>query len=72
MPLFEFICKTCNKKFEKLILSDEDKNIVCPACGADKVEKQFSSFAAKSSASACSPSMPAGCPGKQSGCCGCR
>ena len=52
MPIFEFICKKCNKKFEKLVLSGEDKP-ECPECKNTDVEKQFSSFSS-SCASSCS------------------
>ncbi|MCA6085035.1 FmdB family zinc ribbon protein [Candidatus Endomicrobiellum agilis] len=43
MPLFEFICKKCNEKFETLVFGDE--NTECPKCKSSKVIKQFSSFA---------------------------
>jgi len=71
MPIFEFICKKCNKKFETLILGNEKAE--CPACKSDEVVKQFSSF---SSSSGSAPSCGTGdyCPSKSkhkcgSGCC---
>jgi putative FmdB family regulatory protein len=42
MPLFEFICKKCNKKFEALMFGKE--NIKCPECENDEILKQFSNF----------------------------
>lgn len=56
MPLFEFICKKCNKKFENLVLNDKDLDIQCPACGAKEVEKQFSSFSSGAGISKCASS----------------
>lgn len=51
MPLFEFICKKCNRKFEVLIFGKD--SVICPECQSNEVVKQFSSFAAKSSSSNC-------------------
>lgn len=56
MPLFEFICKKCNKKFEHLVLNNEDLDIQCPACSSIEVEKQFSSFSSASNISKCASS----------------
>lgn len=50
MPIYEYICKKCNNKFEKLVRSSDNKNPECPKCGDDKVEKVFSSFASCGSA----------------------
>ncbi|MDR2666002.1 MAG: zinc ribbon domain-containing protein [Endomicrobium sp.] len=47
MPLFEFICKKCNEKFELLVLSEG--KIECPKCKSSEVTKQFSSFSSSSS-----------------------
>ena len=43
MPIFEYKCKSCGKKFDFLQKSQNDKP-VC-ACGSHDLEKQFSSFA---------------------------
>jgi putative FmdB family regulatory protein len=72
MPLFEFLCKKCNKKFEILILGEE--NIECPRCGDSAVVRQFSNFVSASSSSTCtttdfcsaSPECACKCSG---GCC---
>ncbi|MFH1367542.1 MAG: FmdB family zinc ribbon protein [Elusimicrobiota bacterium] len=45
MPIYEFVCKKCKKKFETLLMAGE--KAVCPACGGDDLEKQFSTFAAQ-------------------------
>ncbi|MDR1511718.1 MAG: hypothetical protein LBS15_02985 [Endomicrobium sp.] len=52
MPLFEFMCKKCNKKFEILVLNRE--KIECPKCKNDGVTRQFSSFSSSSSYSCAS------------------
>ena len=71
MPLFEFICKKCNKKFEVLVLSEE--KIECPKCKSNEVTKQFSSFSSSSSLSCNStdfcPSVVGNRHKCQNGCC---
>lgn len=52
MPLFEFICKKCNEKFEALVFGKE--NTECPKCKSTEVAKQFSSFLATSPSSSSS------------------
>ena len=45
MPLFEFECKKCGKKFEEIIkLLEKRDNINCPHCGSPHTEKLLSSF----------------------------
>ena len=43
MPIFEFECKKCSNKFERLILPSDDKNPPCPACNHEDVQKIMSS-----------------------------
>ncbi|MCL2484542.1 MAG: hypothetical protein FWF00_00810 [Endomicrobia bacterium] len=52
MPIFEFLCNKCGKKFETLVLSGDEKN-ECHFCKSSEVTKQFSSFATASPASNC-------------------
>jgi len=40
MPIFEFICKKCGKKFEIFL-----GQIKCPHCGSEEADKAFSTFA---------------------------
>jgi putative FmdB family regulatory protein len=54
MPLFEFICKKCNEKFETLVFDKE--NAECPKCKSAEVARQLSSFATSSSSSNCASS----------------
>jgi putative FmdB family regulatory protein len=57
MPLFEYRCGDCGDKFEKLVWSTSQSEIVCPKCGSKETERQLSTFAAKSGGgSAAAPS----------------
>ncbi len=51
MPHYEFLCLTCQKKFDKVMhISDLDKGeVACPHCGSKQVEQQVSSFSAVTS-----------------------
>ncbi len=42
MPIYEFVCKKCNYKFEQLILSSDDPAPKCPKCQNENVEKLIS------------------------------
>jgi putative FmdB family regulatory protein len=44
MPIFEYVCRTCEHRFEKLVYGGERPE--CPACRGRKLEKQLSVFAA--------------------------
>ena len=43
MPIFEFRCKKCRTKFEKLMFGSK-ASVACPSCGSSKVEKLPSTF----------------------------
>jgi putative FmdB family regulatory protein len=42
MPIYEFECRKCGKKFEYLMLSARDKTPECPACHSLEVQKVMS------------------------------
>ena len=42
MPLFEYRCKSCGHRFEALVIGS--RKPVCPRCGSEDLEKQFSTF----------------------------
>jgi putative FmdB family regulatory protein len=44
MPIYEYVCMSCESHFEELVRHDETPK--CPECGAKKVQRQFSVFAA--------------------------
>ena len=50
MPLFDYVCGKCHRRSEILVRGDETP--VCPHCGADRLEKQMSAFAAMGAAAA--------------------
>ena len=46
MPIYEYLCRDCREKFEKLILrSSQAANVPCPRCGRTSTEQLFSTFA---------------------------
>ena len=71
MPIFEYICKDCNKPFEALLIGSQKPH--CPACHGRNLAQQISVFAiggARSSASA-APACSVGdacCMGSNTGC----
>ena len=43
MPIYEFQCPKCSKRFETLIRKQADENsLVCPACGSKNLKKLLS------------------------------
>lgn len=60
MPLYEYTCKSCGKRFEVLQrMGAGGEELSCPSCGARDVVKQFSTFA---SSLAEGQAMPCGAP----------
>ncbi|MEW6171894.1 MAG: zinc ribbon domain-containing protein [Bacillota bacterium] len=48
MPIYEFRCKVCGHRFERLCpLGETGENLICPACDTPKPEKLISFFATK-------------------------
>lgn len=43
MPLFEYRCRACEKRFEEFVLGDAKPR--CPACDGKKIDKLLSVFA---------------------------
>ena len=43
MPIFEYLCSGCGKRFEALIRGSEKPH--CPKCNSTRLEQQFSAFA---------------------------
>ena len=66
MPIYEYVCMSCESHFEELVRHDETP--ACPDCGSVKAKRQFSVFAAlgtsKQQPSFGGPSSSGG------GCCG--
>ncbi len=61
MPLFEYKCRECGERFEKLVgMNPLPGSIVCPRCESTEVAKQYSTFATmaastRNGGAACSP-----------------
>ena len=50
MPIYEYQCKPCGAKFEKLVRSMSSTEAVkCPECGSEETARALSVFAAVSS-----------------------
>jgi putative FmdB family regulatory protein len=58
MPIFEYVCKSCNHPFEALVYGDQTAE--CPKCHGSKLTQQLSVFAMSAKGSSAS-STPAGC-----------
>lgn len=59
MPVYEFVCKQCERPFEELVFGGE--KVACPACKSARVEKRFSTFAAHGAESSTPTPPPGGC-----------
>jgi putative FmdB family regulatory protein len=53
MPIYEYVCSSCDVRFEKLVRRWGD-SVACPSCLSGAVEKQLSSFAVGSGAASAS------------------
>lgn len=58
MPIFEYLCKSCNQHFETLVYGS--KKPECPHCHGTKLEQQLSVFAV--AAKSASGGRPAAAP----------
>jgi len=70
MPIFEFQCRDCGSKFEKIVSSDSNQ-VTCKNCDSHKVAKLLSVFAVSGSSAkhASSESGPCGCGAPRRGMC---
>ena len=70
MPIYEFVCPSCQHAFEELVFNRSEK-VACPRCGAAEVERALSVFSHQSGGSfrssagsgctSCSKASCAGC-----------
>jgi putative FmdB family regulatory protein len=58
MPIYEYLCRDCEERFEILLYGREEP--VCPACGHKDLEKKSSTFAVGKGTAV--PSTPCGLP----------
>jgi putative FmdB family regulatory protein len=66
MPIFEYVCKECDHKFEALIFGKQ--KAACPKCESTKLDPQLSVFAVSAKGGAAS--QPAFSGGGPCGSCG--
>ena len=46
MPIYEYLCRQCDEKFEKFThRRDDPEPVTCPHCGENHTERVFSTFA---------------------------
>ncbi len=64
MPVYEYVCATCQSRFERYVQRFNEA-VSCPRCQGCEVEKQLSTFALGAGAR---PSQ--GAPRSSGGCCG--
>ena len=49
MPIYEYVCQECEKRFDALrSMSEADKAIACVKCGSDRTSRAISVFFAQS------------------------
>ncbi len=44
MPLYEYACRNCGKRFECLVSLGKENEVVCDKCGSADVRKLISGF----------------------------
>jgi putative FmdB family regulatory protein len=46
MPIYEYRCSNCEETFEKIRrMADADRNLQCPKCESEEIERLLSAFA---------------------------
>lgn len=62
MPIYEYVCPSCEHEFEELALSmSSRKTPKCPSCGENGATRKMSVFAARQSAPEAPMMPPGGC-----------
>ena len=56
MPIYEFICQSCQLHFEELVAKMGAKAPPCPKCQSNQTQKRLSVFSAHSGGQAGEPS----------------
>jgi len=51
VPHYEFLCRGCQKFFDKILafVDYEEGEVICPHCGSKNVEQRWSAFSALAS-----------------------
>ena len=60
MPIYEYICRSCEERFSLLqSINAKENDALCPRCSSKEVKKVMSSFSCAAGGSAgCSPTVP--------------
>lgn len=64
MPIYDYKCCECGKKFEILVMN-KNEEIICPACESDNLKKTFSIFSGRSCSLLKKTSTNSGCSRKR-------
>ena len=64
MPIYTYMCKNCNEKFELLVgMTYEKTELKCKQCGSKNIERTFEAFSVGKGNSSAGSSCPTGtCP----------
>ncbi len=47
MPIYEYVCRECGSRYEALRrMQDADRDLKCPQCQSEEVERLLSTFSA--------------------------
>lgn len=72
MPIYEYTCKSCKARFEKLVRTmAQGDSVECPECGSKKTEREMSVFAVGAEGGGKHPAPPQ-CSSCPNGMCGLR
>jgi putative FmdB family regulatory protein len=64
VPIYEYECKSCHARFEKLVKSMNSKaKVACPECGSKQTERALSVFAVNSESGGARGERPPMCEG---------
>lgn len=70
MPIYEYICKACGRRFEMLrSIKDADSPIACKSCQSSQTQRALSVFYAQSGSQIIAGSNTGGCSGCTGGSC---
>jgi putative FmdB family regulatory protein len=69
MPIYEYICDSCETRFEKIVINKQ-QDLACPKCASKKATIQLSVFATSSGSGASAKSTTSFSGGSGGSCCG--
>jgi len=69
MPIYEYVCDSCDTRFEKIVLNKQQE-IACPKCASKKASIQLSVFATANGGSNGAPKSSTSFSGGGDSCCG--